>query len=119
MGFKQEAIMNHVMFEEKISPPFIMQHKQEISDVYNLLGDEESKRVYLKRIKYMVNYLPISYKSDQYMYIDSPIVKFGDNEIIIDAGAYNRDTALLFKQFIRKTQLFILSSQIRIIIVSC
>lgn len=100
MGFKEELVLNHSCFEEKVSPSFILDHKREIADVFNLLSDEESKKIYLKKLQYMVSYLSVDFESNQEMYIDDEIIKFNQNEIIIDAGAYSGDTALLFRKVV-------------------
>lgn len=97
MGFEESQVMSHVVFEEKISPSFLLEHIQEISDVYHLLSDEESRRVYMQKLEYMVEYIPVRFESFQTMYIDRDIINFDNKEVIIDAGAYNGDSASLFR----------------------
>lgn len=100
MGYKESQIMNHSMFEEKVSPSFLLEHEQEISDVYYLLSDDESRRVYLQKLKYMVEYIPVEFECSNIMYVDSDIVRFCNYEVMIDAGAYNGDSALLFRHIV-------------------
>lgn len=102
MGYSQNQILNHAVFEEKISPSFLIEHEQEITEVYNFLSDNESRKVYLQKLAYMVEYIPVEFESNNTMYVDSDIVNFYDHEIVIDAGAYNGDTALLFRRIVGK-----------------
>ncbi len=68
-----------------------------IAEIYNKLFEDDSKKVFLRTIlKTLVDcpsYLDI-YSPNQYL---CDFVPFGDDEIIVDAGAYDGDT---IKQFI-------------------
>lgn len=97
MGYEENRIMDHYIFEEKVSPSFLLEHIKEISEVYNLLSDDDSREVYLDKLRYMVEYIPVEFECFQMMYADQSIINFGKNEVIIDAGAYDGDSALLFR----------------------
>lgn len=97
IGYGENQIINHSELEEKVSPSFLLGHAQEISEVYALLSDEESRRVYLEKLEYMVDYMPVGFESFHAMYTDRDIIDFGEQEVIIDAGAYNGDSALMFR----------------------
>lgn len=97
MGFQENCIMDHYIFEDKVSPSVLLEHKEEILDVYHLLNDDESKRVYLQKLKYMVEYIPVGFECFHTMYTDQSIIQFDTNEVIIDAGAYDGDSALMFR----------------------
>lgn len=99
-GYREEQIIHHYALEEKISPTFFLDHEQEIRRVYDLLAEEESREIYVQKLKYMVDYVPVRFESTQKMYIDQDIVAFDASEVVIDAGAYDGDTALLFREII-------------------
>ena len=97
MGYKENQIVDHNILEEKASPSFLLKHMYKISEVYGLLADEESKRVYIEKLKYMIEYKAVNFECFHVMYADTDIIRFESNEVIIDAGAYNGDSALLFR----------------------
>lgn len=74
-----------------------------IAEIYNKLFEDDSKKVFLRTIlKTLVDcpsYLDI-YSPNQYL---CDFVPFGDDEIIVDAGAYDGDT---IKQFAEKNPNF-------------
>lgn len=98
MGFQKWQIIDHSLLEEKISPSYLIEHKEEIYETYHLLSDEKSKKVFLKKLEYMVQYIQIDFEADHKMYVDSEIVSLDTDEVIIDAGAYDGDTARMFRQ---------------------
>lgn len=73
---------------------YIEEHEDEFDFAYNLLADEESKRVYTDILNFKVSgkisYLLSSYGDKNEVY--NEILKLGDNEEIIDLGAYDGDT---------------------------
>ncbi len=97
MGYKESQIMDHYIFEEKVNPAFLLEHEREISKVYDLLSDDESRKVYLQKLRYMVDYIPVKFQCLNMMYTDPDIIHFEENEVIIDAGAYDGDSAVLFR----------------------
>jgi|GEM_PF-1805872 len=80
----------------------IMNNIRNIEFVYNCLEDIESKtsfvRCILKRIfdcpSYVDIYIPGQYLCD--------FLNLGNNELIIDCGAYDGDTAIVFSKYITK-----------------
>lgn len=77
---------------------YVKEHEAEFDKVYNLLADEESKRVYLDILRFKVSgkieYLLNSYGEKAEVY--SEILKLNDSENIIDLGAYDGDTIAEF-----------------------
>lgn len=77
---------------------FLEDNFEKIEKVYNLLEDEQSKKVYINTLAFKITGR-IDFLSD----IDTPseeayrnIIKPSDNEIFIDLGAYNGDTVAEF-----------------------
>lgn len=73
---------------------YVKENEEKFKKVYSLLADEESKRVYLDILRFKVSgkieYLLNSYGEKSKVYSD--ILKLGNNENIIDLGAYDGDT---------------------------
>lgn len=80
---------------------YVKENEDKFDIVYNLLADEESKRVYLDilnfKISGKVEYLFNSFTEKEPIYRD--ILKLCDNEIIVDLGAYDGDTIREFTDF--------------------
>lgn len=80
---------------------FVAEHDEEFDFVYNRLGDEESRRVYLDVIRYKVSgkveYLYNCFCNKNSVY--SEILKLTDNEFIVDMGAYDGDTIREFTAY--------------------
>ena len=84
------------------SNEFIKENEEKFDKVYSLLADEESKRVYLDILRFKVSgkieYLLRSFCDKTEVYRD--ILKLGENENIIDLGAYDGDT---IREFLEAT----------------
>lgn len=76
------------------SREFVEENDEKFDFVYNRLADEESKRVYLDILNFKVSgkikYLLSSFADKDKIYSD--ILKLGDDEEIVDLGAYDGDT---------------------------
>ena len=73
---------------------YAKEHKSELEEVYNMLCDELSKKVFYNTVMYRItgeiNYLFEIETSPLEAY--SNILKLNDNEVYCDLGAYNGDT---------------------------
>lgn len=73
---------------------YIEQNEEKFDKAYNLLADEESKKVYIDILNFKVSgkikYLLSSFCDKDKVYSD--ILKLNENESIIDLGAYDGDT---------------------------
>ncbi len=83
---------------------FVKRHINEFQTTFNLLSDEESKKVFLAFINTKISGDPHNIYSlarfDQYF---PDVIKFDNNESLIDCGAYDGDTIQEFvKQLNRK-----------------
>jgi len=72
-----------------------LMHLDELQEVYDQLEDRLSKVIFLGLIKYVFNQNPNIFKTitfDEKQYFLDDIFQFGDNETIIDGGAFIGDT---------------------------
>lgn len=85
---------------EPIEKEYIYGKTKELSDVYDILEDYESKLVYKaiveSRFTYNIDVLSRTYRSLQYFPTD--IFRFSEEEIFIDGGAFDGDTINNFIQ---------------------
>lgn len=81
---------------------YFKEHEDEFRYVYERLADDESRRVYENIIKFKISgkidYLFDSWEKDKNR-IYADILKLGEHERIIDAGAYDGDTIREFTAF--------------------
>jgi FkbM family methyltransferase len=95
MQLYSEELLPHYHFA---NPNFYIQNKDQIFKTYELLSDAESKRQYILQLEYRFkidfNSLP---KSDSHnQYFPNGIINLSENEVFLDAGAYDGDTFLEF-----------------------
>ena len=92
-------LLPHYHFQ---TPDYFLQHKDKIEEVYENLGDEESKKQYAAHLDSRINLnfegLPSPDTKNQYFPAD--IVTLSDKEVFLDAGAYDGDT---LQQFSNRT----------------
>lgn len=81
---------------------YFSEHKGEFEKVYSLLADDESRRVYANILRFKISgkieYL-LDSATDDKNEIYRDILKLGEDEEIIDAGAYDGDTIREFTQY--------------------
>lgn len=72
---------------------FILGHRAKITDVFELLQDEYSKKVYLALLNYRLtldfNELKGIYDNDSEQYFAKDIISFRGDEVFVDAGTYD------------------------------
>lgn len=80
---------------------YVTENEEKFDFVYNLLADEESKRVYLDIINFKISgkveYLFNTFCDKNQVYKE--ILRLTDNESIVDLGAYDGDTIKEFTDF--------------------
>ncbi|MBU2703218.1 FkbM family methyltransferase [Sporomusaceae bacterium BoRhaA] len=91
---------NNILYGNNASKIELIQDK--LSQVMDALADEQSQRVALQLVKNWFAESPahIDYKSicTANQYFDDSVIKLGDKEIFVDAGAYDGGTILEFLQ---------------------
>jgi len=90
------SIVFHEMSVMKKNYSVLNKHLEDIIEVYNLLADEESKRVYASYIKYILTKHPIDLKKVKYPQYFHPNVRPEKGDIVVDGGAYIGDTIFCF-----------------------
>ena len=95
-----KVFFSNRMLIEFIEKEYIETKKNELSEVYNLLDDYESKAIYKaiieSRITYNIDILSRTCRGKQYFPAD--IFQIGKEEIFVDGGAFDGDTIDNFKQ---------------------
>jgi len=80
---------------------FFVENRARVASVAALFSDEISKDVYLKMVKFRQNpirgNLPMSICEDA-QYYSNEYFSYGDNEVLVDCGAYNGDSIDKFKK---------------------
>ena len=96
---------NEITEKWRYRPEWIYENLDTISDVYNLLEDDESKRYYIDFLKACITRDPFFYrenpKSHQGSYdykCDKDVFGVFSGDTIIDCGAFDGDTAKFFIQ---------------------
>ncbi|GIP35608.1 FkbM family methyltransferase [Paenibacillus sp. J2TS4] len=95
------VIVSETPFFENFKDYFnvVNNHLAKFSEVYNLLADEYSRKVFYDRINYCItadNQYLIPLQSHSPQYFDPEILTLTENEIFIDGGAYTGDTVIEF-----------------------
>lgn len=97
MQLFSEDLLPHYHFE---NPQFYFENKNLIQKVYNLLYDNESKKQYLAQLNYRLKIdfdsLPVPDTKNQYF--PSDLIYLTENEVFLDAGAYDGDTFFDFSK---------------------
>ncbi|SFG75552.1 methyltransferase, FkbM family [Lachnospiraceae bacterium C7] len=82
---------------------YIKLHDNQLTKIYNSLADNKSKEVLVAYInqKISMDYKYLKSVKSENQYFDNEIIKFSKNEALIDAGAYNGDTAKKFVEILK------------------
>lgn len=81
----------------------LLANLEEIDGVINIFNDEKSKQCYHELKNYIIGKNEtLNCICTSNMYFDSNIFEFSNNEVFIDAGAYNGDTIIQFVKFIKE-----------------
>ncbi len=97
-GISAEDVFEKYWFEQKVKKEWVLDNFDQLSRAYDILDDDESKRVFKHRLLYMFEYREVDFMSENEMYFDSDIISENSNEVIIDGGGYTGDTV---KEFLR------------------
>ena len=97
MQLYPDNLLPHYHFQ---TPEFYLRHRSQLNQVYELLADDESKTQFLAHLNCRINLefegLPVPDKENQYF--PSDIIALTDEEVFMDAGAFNGDTLMEFSK---------------------
>ena len=108
LGFSRiyHYFIDNEVFIDHYRPEFILEKSARLESLLNILEDNESKKVLLNLIKYRLTMTQSMFRriGDESIcftdYFPEDLFSLTDNEILVDAGAYNGDT---IAQFLKKT----------------
>ena len=99
---KKKIMLNYSLYDYAKD---IFNNKNEYIKLYNLLGDSLSKETLLDILKYKVTfdrtYLNNNIRPTQDQYLDSRIMNFTDEEVVVDCGAYIGDSILTYYKYVK------------------
>lgn len=95
---------NYEADSEFMTLDFIKEHDKELTNIYNTLADEKSRQTFLAYInqKISMDYRFLKPVKAEVQYFDTELIRLGDNEALVDAGAYIGDTAESFLKELSK-----------------
>jgi FkbM family methyltransferase len=93
------------MLSFNFMPDILEKHGNEISNVFDILKDEESRMVFASVIKSYKTGDDGYFRISKYSIYSHPLVRPLNAEILIDGGAFNGDTALQFHKFSNKSKI--------------
>ena len=93
------------MYQENLTED-LFTNKDKHLQVFDLLEDDESKRVFDNLISFRLTlsqkYIDAVYTKIEKEYFDSSVIELGENEVYIDAGGFDGDSAENFIKFVNK-----------------
>ncbi len=96
-GFENNDLKNSRMMSERLPIAYLEENLENYRRAYSLLEDDFSKDVYLNKIKKVYLHSSISdvVSEEQEEYFDKEVL-LTDEEVFVDCGGYDGDTALKF-----------------------
>lgn len=99
----QSVYFSNELLIEPVAIDYIQEKADELSQVYDLLADYESRMIYKTliecRVTRNIDLLGRTCRDSQYFEPD--IVRFGEHEIFVDAGAFDGDTIDHFLKLVK------------------
>ncbi len=93
------------MYQENLTND-LFTNRDKYLQVFNLLEDDESKRVFDNLVSFRLTlnqkYIDAVYTKIEKEYFDSSVIELGENEVYIDAGGFDGDSAENFIKFVNK-----------------
>lgn len=96
-GFESSELINAKVIVERLPVSFLEINVEQYRKVYGFLEDDFSKQVYLDRIKkaYLYSGISQNVSCGQEEYFDGKVI-LTDEEVFVDCGGFDGDTALKF-----------------------
>lgn len=97
IGFADSALFDMRKFIERLPVSYFVQNNDKYQQVYNMLADDYSKKVYLERMKrvYLLNDISVIVSPAREEYFDEVNV-LSDKEVFVDCGGFDGDTSMRF-----------------------
>lgn len=93
------------MYQEDLTDD-LFANRDKYLQVFNLLEDDESKRVFDNLVSFRLTlnqkYIDAVYTKIEKEYFDSSVIELGKNEVYIDAGGFDGDSAENFIKFVNR-----------------
>ncbi len=101
--FLNETSFPIEMYQENLTDD-LFANKDKYLQIFDLLEDDESKRVFDSLISFRLTlnqkYIDAVYTKIEKEYFDSSVIELGENEVYIDAGGFDGDSAENFIKFV-------------------
>lgn len=96
-GFENDHLKNSKMLSERLPIAYLEENLEKYREAYSLLEDDFSKEVYLNKIKKVYLHSDISdiVSDEQEEYFDKEVL-LTEEEVFVDCGGFDGDTALKF-----------------------
>lgn len=87
-----------------ITYDWVIENREKLECIYRQLRDEKSREVFAAYInqKNSMNWGYMSRTKSKYQYFEEDIIKLSEHEVFVDCGAYDGDTALAFKEALKR-----------------
>jgi len=89
-------------WERHFNLELIKRDIEKVENIYDLLGDNLSRKTLLSIIKYRLTIDPAFLEISSYRKYSNPLIKPKTGEVIIDGGAWVGDTAINFAKSLKK-----------------
>lgn len=80
----QRILLRGTLHLHEMAYDDILPHLEGYRETFNLLGDEQSKRILMDRIKCYLTSFPITYSPPGHQYFDPEIISLNEKEIFVD-----------------------------------
>lgn len=104
-GFDQERLIliDYSAFDPDFDQEtYLLEHFEQYEKVYNWLGDEESRKIFMSLLNYRMTFdyqfIKEIEKAGYPQYFDGELIDFHSDEIFVDCGGFTGDTYAIFQQ---------------------
>jgi FkbM family methyltransferase len=98
--FKEYIDFTFLQWPAMFDHMLIVKHRSDISEMFEMLCDAESRATFLSVLEYRITGDPMRLRIAGYPQYFHPVVRPRENDLIIDGGAFTGDTALDFSRYL-------------------